>query len=96
MNPRILQSEIHANLQPTTGDITGWRAEITGLYLTGGYRTVTDSPISGTGSFGNQDFASHLMKEYNRKCYYAGTGQFTGEMLTPYDGGFGYTGTGAF
>lgn len=39
------------------------------------------------------DFNDHLIREYNRRAYNIGA---TGQMITPYDAGFRYLGTGAF
>jgi len=77
MSPRELQDIIHCNQLPTSGDMTGYKALITGMYPSGQ----------------TEDFGNHLIREYNRKCYSISQ---TGLMLTPYDAGFRYTGTGNF
>ena len=75
--PRELQATIHSNLLPTTGELNSYKSQITGLY------TVSTAV----------DFDNHLIREFNRKCYYAGQ---TGFMIEPFDAGFRYEGTGNF
>jgi hypothetical protein len=58
MLPRVLQSNIHYNTVPTSGQLSAWRTEITGLYATGGYDTT--------------EFSDHLIREYNRRSIVGG------------------------
>ena len=53
--PRLLQATIHSNLLPTTGELSDYRTQITGLY-------TTETAV---------DFDNHLIREFNRKCHYA-------------------------
>jgi hypothetical protein len=86
--PLDLLGEIHASFATGSGAWSGYRADITGLYL-----------LSGVA--GEQEwYANHLIREYNRKVdtisgNWAGA-SVTGLMIDPYDAGFRYEGTGDF
>ena len=84
--PLDLLGEIHPSYATGSGTWSGWRHEITGLYL-----------LSGASS---EWYANHLIREYNRKVdtlsgNWAGA-SVTGLMIDPYDAGFRYEGTGDF
>jgi len=73
--PRDLLHEIHSNTRPTSPELSGYYAEITGNY----------------DNFEQDDYHDHVIREYNRRAWNYG---FTGQMITPYDDGFRYVGTG--
>jgi hypothetical protein len=77
MNPRLLQSQIHANYSSGSGTWLDYRTGVTGLFLT----------QSGNN---NADYRDHLIREYNRKIN--NLNQPTGLFIKPYDNGFRFTG----
>jgi hypothetical protein len=87
--PLDLLGEIHPSYASGSGTWSGWRHDITGMYLLSG-------GISGQGEW----YANHLIREYNRKVdtlsgSWVGA-SVTGLMIDPYDAGFRYEGTGDF
>jgi len=55
--PRFQQAEIHSLVNPSSGDMTGYRATITGLY-----------PLFDT----KDDFNDHVLREFNRVAHVSG------------------------
>ena len=54
MNPRLLQSQIHADFSTGSGVWVDYRTDVNGLFLSG-----FDTNFS--------DYRDHLIREYNRK-----------------------------
>jgi hypothetical protein len=77
MNPRLLQSQIHADFSTGSGVWADYRTDVNGLFLSG-----FDTNFS--------DYRDHLIREYNRKIN--NLNQPTGLFIEPYDAGFRFIG----
>jgi hypothetical protein len=81
-SPRLLEAQIHSDFSITSGTWVDYKAQITGLYSATGYAA------SGNATF--QDFADHLVREFNGKI--VELGMPTGLLIKPYDAGYRLTG----